>query len=246
MRNTGEAGNWLQVAVEGDPARGENRMGVGAVVTVRDPADGRLVGVREITPSTGWSSSQPAVAHFGLGSLGRVDVTVQMPFGGRSVERKAVPANQRVRIAPDGRTAAAAAPRQPGGEGTAHESSAIARFVPFPLPGDEGKPWSTWGAAHFASNGRFYAAIGDHRTADGNSWLFEYDPTSGEIRTVGNALAAVPHVAGEFGHGKIHSQMNESRDGYLYMTTFRGSRRNIAFTSTFRGGVILRYRVPSR
>lgn len=220
-------------------------MGVGAVVTVRDPSDGRLVGVREISPSTGWSSSQPAIAHFGLGSLARVDVTVQMPFGGRSVEQSAVRANQRVRIAPVSRTAAGE-PGHPGGEGSAHENSAIVRFVPFPLPGNEGKPWSTWGAARFASNGRFYAAIGDHRTTDGNSWLFELDPATGELRVVGNALAAVPHVAGEFGHGKIHSQMNESRDGYLYMTTFRGSRRNIAFTSTFRGGVILRYPVVPR
>ena len=53
----------------------------------------------------------------------------------------------------------------------------------------------------------------------------------------------VPHVAGEYGHGKIHSQINETRDGYLIMTTFRGSARRIAFTNSFRGGVILRYRV---
>ena len=244
MRNTGAAGNWLQVAVEGDPAVGENRMGAGAVVAVRDPANGRLVGVREISPSSGWSSSQPAIAHFGLGSLDRVDVTVQMPFGGRSLTREGVPANQRVHIASGGGTVAAR--EDPGGNGDAHGGSAIARFVPFPLPGDEGKPWSTWGAAHFASNGRFYAAIGDHRTTDGNSYLFEFDPATGEMRMVGNALSAVPHEPGEFGHGKIHSQINESRDHYLYMATFRGSRRNIAFTSSFRGGVVLRYPVISR
>jgi hypothetical protein len=113
------------------------------------------------------------------------------------------------------------------------------------LPSYEGNPWSTWGAAHVASNGRFYAAIGDHLSADGNSYLFEYDPATKRLRAVGDVLSVVPHVAGEYGHGKIHSQINESRDGYLYMATFRGSPRTIAFTSSFRGGVILRYRVGS-
>ncbi|HUF90110.1 MAG TPA: CRTAC1 family protein [Gemmatimonadota bacterium] len=240
LRNTGAAGNWLQVEVEGDPARGENRMGVGAVVTVRDPADGRLVGVREISPSTGWSSSQPAIAHFGLGSLERVDVTLQMPFGGRSTSREGVAANQRVRLAAGQGTAARV---QPGGHGTAHEPSPIVHFAPFPLPPYEGNPWSTWGGALVAGNGRFYAAIGDHRTADGNSYLFEFDPATKTLQAVGDALSAVPHVPGQFGHGKIHSQINESRDGHLYMATFRGSRR-IAFTNSFRGGVLLRY--PAR
>jgi hypothetical protein len=243
LRNTGASGNWLQVAVAGDPALGENRMGIGAVVSVRDPASGGLVGVREISPSTGWSSSQPAIAHFGLGSLERVDVTVQMPFAGRSASRRGVAANQRVRLpAGDGETAARV---QPGGDGAAHESSPIVHFAPFPLPPHEGNPWSTWGGALVASNGRFYAAIGDHLATDGNSYLFEYDPATKRLREVGDVLSVVPHVAGEFGHGKIHSQINESRDGYLYMATFRGSPRRIAFTSTFRGGVILRYRVGS-
>ena len=243
LRNTGATGNWLQVEVEGDPERGENRMGVGAVVTVRDPADGRLVGVREISPATGWSSSQPAIAHFGLGSRERVDVTLQMPFGGRNASRSGVAANQRVRLSAGDRGTAARA--QPGGDGTAHASSPIVHFAPFPLPPYEGNPWSTWGGALIASNGRFYAAIGDHRTTDGNSYLFEFDPATKELQAVGDVLSAVPHVPGEYGHGKIHSQINESRDGHLYMATYRGSPRNIAFTPTFRGGVILRYPVGS-
>ena len=74
-----------------------------------------------------------------------------------------------------GETAARTAP---GGDGAAHGSSAILHFAPFPLPDYEGNPWSTWGAAKFASNGRFYAAIGDHKSEDGNSYLFEYDPAT--------------------------------------------------------------------
>ncbi|MGH7565624.1 MAG: FG-GAP-like repeat-containing protein [Gemmatimonadota bacterium] len=243
LENTGAPGNWLQVVVEGDPALAENRMGVGAVVTVRDPESGRLVGVREISPSYGWSSSQPAIAHFGLGSLERVDVTLQMPFGGRSASRSGVAANQLVRL-PAGETATAARV-QPGGDGIAHESSPIVHFAPFPLPPYAGNPWSTWGGAHFAGNGRFYAAISDHRTTDGNSYLFEFDPATKQLQAVGDVLSAVSHVAGEYGHGKIHSQINESRDGYLYMATFRGSARRITFTASFRGGVILRYPVGS-
>ncbi|MDX1624226.1 MAG: CRTAC1 family protein [Gemmatimonadota bacterium] len=256
LRNTSASGNWLQVAVEGDPARGENRMGVGAVVTVRDPRDGRIVGVREISPSNGFSSSQPALAHFGLGSLERVDVTVRMPFGGRTLRREGVAANGRLRIS-EGDTGATTRV-DPGGGGTAHGdgsdpddpaasgSSAIVHFVPVPLPDYEAKLWSTWGGAIVASNGKFYAAIGDHRAADGNSFLYEFDPATGEIRIVGDVLSVVPHVAGEFGHGKIHSRINEARDGYLYMTSYRGSRRGIRFTETYRGSVILRYPVTSR
>ena len=150
--------------------------------------------------------------------------------------------------ASDGETAARTAP---GGDGDAHESSAhgssaIVHFAPFPLPDFEGNPWSTWSAARFASNGRFYAAIGDHKSEDGNSYLFEYNPATKELRRVADVLSVVPHVAGEYGHGKIHSQINEARDGSLYMTTFRGSARKIAFTNTFRGGVILRFRPGSQ
>jgi hypothetical protein len=133
----------------------------------------------------------------------------------------------------------------PGGYGTAHESTAIVHFAPFPLPEYEGNPWSTWGGALLATNGRFYAAVGDHLGTDGNSYVFEFDPVTKELRRVGDVLSTVPHVPGEYGHGKIHSQINESRDGHLYMATYRGSTRRIAFTSSFRGGVILRYPVGS-
>jgi hypothetical protein len=98
LRNEGAPGNWLQVTAVGNVERAENTMGIGAVVTVRNPATGGILGVREITAASGFSSSQPAIAHFGLGSVTRVDITVQMPFGGRTVTRRGVAVNRRINL----------------------------------------------------------------------------------------------------------------------------------------------------
>lgn len=90
MRNTGAPGNWLRVEV----SRPGNTMGVGARVSVYESATSRLLGHREISPSFGWSSSQPATAHFGLGETDLVDVRIELPFGRGVLERRDVVANQ--------------------------------------------------------------------------------------------------------------------------------------------------------
>ena len=68
-------------------------MGIGAKVKIFKAGTSTLIGFSEISPAYGFSSSQPAVAHFGLGSEVNVDVTVEMPFGGAVFTRDAVPAN---------------------------------------------------------------------------------------------------------------------------------------------------------
>ncbi len=101
LRNETPGGNWLDVMVEG--SAGVNRMGIGSRINVY-PA-GKLgdatarLGFREIAIGYGYCSGQEAVAHFGLGSVARVDVEVLLPHGKGTLTRKDVPANQRLKIA---------------------------------------------------------------------------------------------------------------------------------------------------
>jgi hypothetical protein len=96
---TAGTGHWLAVRLLG-PA--PNRFGIGARVAVyRSGLLGRpegLLGTAEIGTGNGFSSASPALARFGLGDAAAVDVAVTYPFGGPTVTRTAVPANQVVTL----------------------------------------------------------------------------------------------------------------------------------------------------
>jgi len=258
MRNTSVGGNWLDVEVA-DP---DHPLGIGAIVTVyregmAGTADG-LLGRAEIGIGSGFSSGGEAVAHFGLGDQRVVDVVVRIPSGGPTFTREAVPANRRVTL-PSG---PAEPPAHLGLSATAEvvtsrlflDAPAAAlpphsvaseppkvHFAAFPRPDYAGNPWSQWGAGLVASNGRYYAAIGDHFGKDGNAYVYEFDPAGIRLRCVGDVQTAVGHVPGSWGHGKIHSRITEAGDGFIYMTSYWGSSRNIVFDANYRGSVILRY-----
>jgi hypothetical protein len=85
--------HWIEVELEGP---GENPSGVGATVRV---VAGGIVQMRPILPgSTGFNSNGPAVAHFGLGDLDRVDgIEVVWP-GGEVTHHPASPADARLTI----------------------------------------------------------------------------------------------------------------------------------------------------
>lgn len=80
FRNTTPAGHWLQVRVEGKKM---NRQGIGAQVRLYESGKAgdpkALLGFREISLNVGYSSSRPAVAHFGLGKRKQCDVEVVFP-----------------------------------------------------------------------------------------------------------------------------------------------------------------------
>jgi len=101
LRNETPGGNWLQLRVYG--ARGVNRMGLGTRIYVYPAGKlgdrAALVGCREIATGFGYASAQPAIAHFGLGALERVDLEIVWPHGKGKVDRKGVTANQRLIIA---------------------------------------------------------------------------------------------------------------------------------------------------
>ena len=262
LRNAGAPGNWLQVKVDD----GLTPLGIGAKVKIYEEGTSQLLAFREIAVGYGFSSSQPAVAHFGLGNRTRVDVVVEMPFSGPVYRKNSVPANRLV-VMPNG---SVETPAHQGLEATAVTDSSpsfltkpsgvslpahtvastapVVDFIPYPHPNYEGKPWSMWGGGLVASNGKFYAAAGDHLTPqksggtrDGNTFLYEYDPITKKLKSVGDILTASNHVAGAWGHGKIHGQINESADGYLYMTSYWGSRSGLVFDANYQGSVLLRY-----
>lgn len=102
LHNETPAGNWLQVAVQGP--KGVNRMGIGSRVNIYEggklgQAAARLAS-NEISVGYGYGSGQEAIAHIGLGKTTSCDIEVILPHGKGRIERKRVPANQRVSIGP--------------------------------------------------------------------------------------------------------------------------------------------------
>lgn len=96
FRNDTRAGNWLQVRVQGSKM---NRMGVGAQVKIypagtRSKTTPTLLGMQEITLNGGYSSSRPAVVHFGLGTATACDVEVILPASVEPIVLSNVAANQ--------------------------------------------------------------------------------------------------------------------------------------------------------
>jgi hypothetical protein len=94
MRNTSIYQNWIDIRIE-DPA---TPMGIGAKVRIYRSGTEELLGFREIQVGYGFSSSQPAVAHFGLGYEPDVTVVVEMPVTGTEYRLESVRANQLVII----------------------------------------------------------------------------------------------------------------------------------------------------
>jgi ASPIC/UnbV protein/VCBS repeat protein len=92
LENTGAAGNWLEVQLDGfDP---------GAEVTVVLP-DGRELR-REVQAGSSYLSSEDPRSHFGLGDASRVSLVVRWP-GGRVARVDGVAANQLVVVEPPAR-----------------------------------------------------------------------------------------------------------------------------------------------
>ncbi len=114
------------------------------------------------------------------------------------------------------------------------------RAAVYPGPSESGNPWSQWGQGAVTSDGRFLSAVGDHLGADGNSYLYEYDPATGELTMVGDVLSLVDHQPGAWGYGKIHAQMVVAACDQVYVSTYWGTRRDIRFGGGYEGDLLLR------
>jgi hypothetical protein len=93
LRNETQSGNWLEVSVDQPGSHG-----IGWRVEVHDGDE--LIGAREITVTQGYSAGVLPIAHFGLGDLETVEVTL-VPPGEDPIGVGEVAANQHIRW-PDG------------------------------------------------------------------------------------------------------------------------------------------------
>lgn len=110
--------------------------------------------------------------------------------------------------------------------------------VVYPRPDYEGNPWTQWGQGLVLADGRFLSAIGDHHGADGNSFLFVFDPNSGEITRFADVLSAVQHRRGDWGYGKVHAPMVEIACDQVVFATYWGTRRGLAYRGSYRGDLL--------
>lgn len=112
--------------------------------------------------------------------------------------------------------------------------------IVYPRPDYEGRPWSQWGQGLVLADGRFLSAIGDHAGRDGNSYLYEYAPDSGELTLLTDVLSLTEHEPGAWGYGKVHAQIVPGPCGEVYMGTYWGDSTGIAFGPTYEGDRIFR------
>ncbi|ADB15924.1 hypothetical protein Psta_1246 [Pirellula staleyi DSM 6068] len=112
-------------------------------------------------------------------------------------------------------------------------------FAYFPEQDYAGKPWSNWGDS-LAVGGKYYASIGDHLAPAGNARVFEFDPATSKFRKLLDLAEILPVSEGKYRPGKIHSRIDLGSDGWLYMSTHRGSTKVTADQFGYVGDYIVR------
>lgn len=112
--------------------------------------------------------------------------------------------------------------------------------VRYPLPDAPFRLWSQWGKGVALGDGRFLSALGDERGADGNSYVYEFDPGSGRLSLVFDVMSVVDHTPGAWGYGKIHAPMLLTPCGDVYTATYWGTRRGLVFGDGYDGDLLLR------
>jgi hypothetical protein len=96
--NTGNSGNFIDIAI--DLTKNQvNRNGIGAKVQIYKSGQAgqsqALLGTKCISVSNGYSSGNPAIAHFGASSFEEVDLVITMPNDGSVYTIHSVATNQR-------------------------------------------------------------------------------------------------------------------------------------------------------
>lgn len=122
---------------------------------------------------------------------------------------------------------------------TLAEGDRQVRAVVYPAAGNAASYSSQWGQG-LVVGGRYYSAVGDECGPDGNSYFYEYDPSTGEMRLFADVLSVTGHERGAWGYGKIHGQLVPGPDGLIYTTTYWGSKKGLTYDKGYEGDVILR------
>lgn len=125
--------------------------------------------------------------------------------------------------------------REIGTDGEVRVEAAV-----YPHPSYEGDPWTHWGQGIVLPDGRYVSGIGDHLGPDGNSYLFVYDPETGELTELTDVLSLVDHDDGDWGYGKLHAQMVAGPCDEVYIATYWGTKRDLEFGDTYTGDLLLR------
>ncbi len=114
-------------------------------------------------------------------------------------------------------------------------------FMYYPGQDYPGNPWSVWGDGP-AVGSKYYSAIGDHKSPQGNGFLYEYDCDTKRLHRVVDVRKLLRLPKGHYTPGKIHSRIDLGSDGWLYFSTHRGSTRVAEDPKNhFHGDWILRY-----
>ena len=111
--------------------------------------------------------------------------------------------------------------------------------VVYPKPQPPGALWSQWGQGLVLPDGRFLSAAGTHDGADGNSYLFVFDPATGELTRFTDVLSLVPHRDGDWGYGKIHAPLVLSGCDDVLFSTYWGDRDGLTYTGSYTGDRLL-------
>ena len=112
--------------------------------------------------------------------------------------------------------------------------------VVYPRPDYQGNPWSQWGQGIALRDGRFISAIGDHFAVGGNSYIYEYDPDTGTLGTLGDLLSYVDYEPRSWGYGKVHGQMVAGLCDEIYFSSYWGSARDLQFDGSYQGDILFR------
>ena len=76
MHNVSDAGNWLDIEVEGKTF---NRQGIGTKIKIK--TGDKILGYQEMTTGFGYASGQLVRCHFGLGDATEIDIELVFPNG---------------------------------------------------------------------------------------------------------------------------------------------------------------------
>lgn len=116
----------------------------------------------------------------------------------------------------------------------------------YEVPHDEGNPWSQWSQGVVLPDGRFVSGVGDHLGRDGDSWFYEYDPSSNTLARTASIAEPLGHETGDWGYGKLHAQMVLGPCDEVITASYWGSRRGLELGGSYRGDHLLRYDPASR
>src|SRR5687767_11625080 len=109
--------------------------------------------------------------------------------------------------------------------------------------GEKGTLWSSWGDGCVAKNGRYYFGIGNHLDLAkglGQSRVYEYDLATKALKLVVNVRDVIADP--KIGAGKIHSRIDQGKDGWLYFATYWGKVPDDSdFAQGFAGSALMRF-----